>query len=1023
MLSYPHTDKLFEGAAPPSAWFYTFEENRNVAVQDLLLGAADLGPFGTLDPWAVALQWLQGFSDTEFPKKFDAALAEWIANSWGEPVHPASYGSAVLTARAWESASLIIANFDRLPVSANILRDRVLGNREFLSFMGEGPSRDPAGRAWQVLAQYQEDDSLFEEWNLILKLGPGVPWHHGQYGLMGLDLLPGHRRGAGIPPSLAFGLRSFGHALLKRLSDGYLNEDNARREFERLSRWAQRRYPFKSAWRSVWRQMITSEYDRLAPWVSESLGSDDPLLGRAEKELVKLPTARQDWLSRVQLLRNQLKRRPTAAILSAAHTLLSEEEEYYRATGDSYSFVRTACNFASVLPERWLASGIPWLEMAARFDSSNPYPVTQLATALTRSGNLLRAEQVARRGVYQFPLDVFAFGALGEVLRTAGKLDEAESVYRETVRRFPDNVFARNGLGEVLKAAGKLDEAESVYREAVRRFPDHEGARNGLSEVLKAVGKLDEAESVYRETVRSFPNHFVSRNGLGEILKAVGKLDEAESVYRETVRSFPNDVVSRTGFGEVLKAVGKLDEAESVYRETVRRFPDNVFARNGFGEILKAAGKLDEAESVYRETVHRFPHNVVSRTGFGEVLKAASKLDEAESVYRETVRRFPNDVPARNGLAGVLKALGKLEEAKSVYRDILDRFPKDVYAKKGLDSIDRLKPGSEEIDAPDFEWGFIPEFDGDLIPELDLEFVPELDDELTVQSGPPTDEPPQPQLEDSSQIRSLDVDRGSPEEPAPPALDLPASRPSGEGPAFLRPSDIDILIQDSHLLRKWARGTGELAMSHLREEARSLLGKLERFLRSSPSAVLESSLLLIETQNIQSALQLLDEAGARYPDSKRVQYASARTRREAARQARQEGHPFTFDSPSATDIPIAWTKLLRLEPVLLPTVRLGLVRSLPYLTDGLRLRKAQHSALGQLGFALHSLQPAKETKDPRSYWAYRVGELLLGDRAAEVRGASEVLDHDIDVASQNNEKHLLTLNGLEEDLLLHYHLL
>jgi tetratricopeptide (TPR) repeat protein len=426
---------------------------------------------------------------------------------------------------------------------------------------------------------------------------------------------------------------------------------------------------------------------------------------------------------------------------------------------------------------------------------------------------------------------------------------------------------------------------------------------------------------------------------------------------------------------------------------------------------------------VYRETVRRFPDNVFARNGLGEVLKAAGKLDEAESVYRETVRRFPDNVPARNGLAGVLKALGKLEEAKSVYRDILDRFPKDVYAKKGLDSIDRLKPGSEEIDAPDFEWGFIPEFDGDLIPELDLEFVPELDDELTVQSGPPTDEPPQPQLEDSSQIRSLDVDRGSPEEPAPPALDLPASRPSGEGPAFLRPSDIDILIQDSHLLRKWARGTGELAMSHLREEARSLLGKLERFLRSSPSAVLESSLLLIETQNIQSALQLLDEAGARYPDSKRVQYASARTRREAARQARQEGHPFTFDSPSATDIPIAWTKLLRLEPVLLPTVRLGLVRSLPYLTDGLRLRKAQHSALGQLGFALHSLQPAKETKDPRSYWAYRVGELLLGDRAAEVRGASEVLDHDIDVASQNNEKHLLTLNGLEEDLLLHYHLL
>src|ERR1039457_3900743 len=78
MLSYPQTDELFEGGTPPSAWFYAFEEDRNAAVQDLLFGAADLGPFQTLDPWAVAIPWLQGFSDKGFPADFDAALAEWI---------------------------------------------------------------------------------------------------------------------------------------------------------------------------------------------------------------------------------------------------------------------------------------------------------------------------------------------------------------------------------------------------------------------------------------------------------------------------------------------------------------------------------------------------------------------------------------------------------------------------------------------------------------------------------------------------------------------------------------------------------------------------------------------------------------------------------------------------------------------------------------------------------------------------------------------------------------------------------
>ena len=403
MLSYPRTDELFEGGTPPSAWFYAFEEDRNAAVQDLLLGAADLGPFQTLDPWAAALQWLQGFADTGFPVDFDAALAEWISASWGQPIHPASYGSAALTARAWESAALIIANFDRLPISAGTLRDRVLDEREFLAFMGEGPSRDPAGRAWQALAQYQEDDSLFEEWNHILALDPGVPWYHGQYGLMGVDLLPGNKGGMGIPAPLAHGLRRFGNALLRLVTDGYLNEGSARREFERLSRWAQRRYPFKGAWRSVWRQLIEHKNDPLAPWVFESLASDhDALGGKVEDDKWQLPRATGDWFSRGQQLRLQLKR-PTRATLDAAITLLSEMETYYHATSDSYDFVRAACNLATVLPDRWLDPWIPWLEKAARFDPANPYPATQLAAALLKTGDLRRAEQVARSGCTTSP--------------------------------------------------------------------------------------------------------------------------------------------------------------------------------------------------------------------------------------------------------------------------------------------------------------------------------------------------------------------------------------------------------------------------------------------------------------------------------------------------------------------------------------------------------------------------------------------------------------------------------------------
>ena len=380
------------------------------------------------------------------------------------------------------------------------------------------------------------------------------------------------------------------------MTDGYLNEGNARREFERLSRWAQKRYPFQSAWRSVWRQLIEHEKDPLTPWVFDSLGTDHSALdGKVQEDKWQLPRATGDWLSRVQQIRLQLKR-PTRAILDVANTLLSEMETYYHETSDSYNFVRTACNLATALPDRWLESWIPWLEKAARFDPANPFPATQLTAAFLKIGDLRKAEQVARWGVYHFPLAVVAHTGLGEVLKAAGKLGEAEGVYRETFQRFPDNAFAHTGLGEVLKAAGKLGEAEGVYRETIQRFPNDVVARNGLGEVLKAAGKLGEAEGVYRETIQRFPDNAFARNGLGEVLKAAGKLGEAEGVYRETVQRFPNDVVARNGLGEVLRAAGRLAEAESVYRESVRRFPGDRYATAGLKSIdrlRRAPGDVD----------------------------------------------------------------------------------------------------------------------------------------------------------------------------------------------------------------------------------------------------------------------------------------------------------------------------------------------------------------------------------------------------------------------------------------------
>jgi tetratricopeptide (TPR) repeat protein len=820
----------------------------------------------------------------------------------------------------------------------------------FLACLGEGPSLDPAGRAWQALAQYQNDNSLFDDWTHILALDPGVPWYHGQYGLMGVDLLPNTHVVAGIPPLLAHGVRRLGRSLRRLNSEGYLNEGNARREFVRLSRWVQRRYPFRDAWRSIWLQLLDREDGSLTEWVLESLGLDrGELAKRADDDRWSLPKASGDWHQRAQQLREQIKR-PAPAILRMAHDLLSEIETYYYSTGDAYDFVRAVGVLGANLPTSLLATWIPWLEKAVRFDPANPYPVCQLVTALTRLGRLDEAERLARWAVCSFPLNVVARTGYGEVLKAAGRLAEAELVYRETVQRFPDNSVARNGLGEVLKVEGKLSAAEAVYRGTVARFPNDGFARNGLAEVLKALGRFGDAEREYRESVRRFQNDVVARNGLGNVLRVAGQLNEAEHVFRQTMLSFPDDLVTRNGLGEVLRASGRLVEAEHLYRETMRRSPQDVFSRNGLGDVLRAAGRTREAIAVYRETLRRFPNDPCAARGV-QMLERRSSLAEGE--------------------------------------------------------------------VADFDDVGIPEFDGSLVPELDLDNVPfAVDSTHCGLDVTPVQEPRVPGGSERHDAKGADsgdiISTSSADTTKTRGLDSePLSRMLGTG-------DIELLVQDSHLLRRWARSSGEDAISHLREEARALLGKLERFLGSSPAAVMESSLLLIETNEVEAAMRLLNEAHARYPGSKRVQYALARTRREAARQAWRDRRPLSLHTTLGAGLQGAWGQLPRLEPMLLPSARLGLVRSLAYLTDGEELNGRLRSGLGELAGVLRSLRPEPDSLKARAYWAHSVGKLIFGERAQVISGASGVSDADVAAAVVNCEQNRLTLNGLEEDLILHY---
>jgi tetratricopeptide (TPR) repeat protein len=483
-------------------------------------------------------------------------------------------------------------------------------------------------------------------------------------------------------------------------------------------------------------------------------------------------------------------------------------------------------------------------------------------------------------------------------------------------------------------------------------------ARTGLGEVLKAQGRLADAEAIYRDTVQRFPKDVVARNGLGEVLKVQGRLADAESIYRDTVQRFPEDVVARNGLGEVLKAQERLDEAEATYRDTVHRFPQDVFARTGLGEVLKAQGRLDDAEAIYRDTVHRFPEDVVARTGLGEMLKAQGQLADAETIYRDTIQRFPENVVARTGLGEVLKSEGRLTEAREIYEEAVERFPQAEVARSGLERISKVqerKPGVE----------------------------------------PPV--PPQP---------PHDLDSSSRAE----------SRPA-KSETLLDGRDLEILLQDVYLLRRWALRSSRIAATpgDLRESARQMLKPLLRAENAPPEAVREYGLLSLDSKDLEEVISLLRDVAKRYPGSARVRYTLACVEREAA--ARKG----TLDRANPEAPVLSWRRLARLDERFVPLQLLGEARTWLVQTDGSLVAEKARDCLGQLDHRIQRLRHAGETeagRDSRGFipwWTKEIQQHVFG--TTEPAGVEAL---ELEVIQSNLKIHAGVLNRLEEDWLQHW---
>jgi tetratricopeptide (TPR) repeat protein len=513
---------------------------------------------------------------------------------------------------------------------------------------------------------------------------------------------------------------------------------------------------------------------------------------------------------------------------------------------------------------------------------------------------------------------------------------------------------------------GVLGEAEQLLREQ-KKFAEITGDAYFLvrSACFFAARVRDFRPSLaleWAELARRFdPWHAFAWTTAATSLLALKRLSEAHDVAVGAVQRFPQNPVARNTLGEVLRAEDRFLEAEAVYRETVSRFPENDVARNGLAEVLKQQSRYFEAETVYRETMSRFPRDVVSRAGLAEVLKEQGRLLEAEAVYGETMSRFPEDVVTRNGLAEVLRAQGRYPEAEAVYRETIEKFPNAENARSGLRGLLRglQEPHEDET-------------------SLELSGI-----KSARHGGVGQDK----QLEDLL---------GSP--------------------------DVDILLQDIYLLRRWAIKTDHTLLrsspGELREMARQRLRALLDSGKASSELVGELGLLSLGEQDLEVTLTLLREAAKRYPGSAKVRYTLARAEREAA-ALRQHLDPKISEAPT-----LPWRRLGRMDERLVPLQLLGEARTWLVQVDGSFLDEQARDTLGKLAYQIQHLKPFRpeieeaedRSRDFVSWWTDEIRlNVFGGEPVASYQDITDLVS-----IRQNLDQNAMVLDRLEEDWVTHW---
>lgn len=206
-----------------------------------------------------------------------------------------------------------------------------------------------------------------------------------------------------------------------------------------------------------------------------------------------------------------------------ARQILAGAYQMHGRLDDALETLRVAEELDSADPELPLATAAAYLQTAIRFNPVQPRALAVLGGVLSNEGNFEAAIEACEQAIQIRPTNGPAWANLGLAYRRKNDLVKAEEVYRRGIEKCLKHDALHQNLAQLLLKQGKAEEAIEEFRSAANLNPFNVVALANLGTYHVQASRHELAQGFFRRALQVEPDYAFAHKQLGLLLLAEGR--------------------------------------------------------------------------------------------------------------------------------------------------------------------------------------------------------------------------------------------------------------------------------------------------------------------------------------------------------------------------------------------------------------------------------------------------------------------------------------------------------------------